>query len=490
MRVGLYQAHFPQLDADRNYALPPLGLGYLAAYARKQLSGVEVFIEHDLDALIAAKPDLVGITFVTANAWIAARQAAQVKEALGCPVIAGGPHISTLPTVLYPAFDLAVLGEGELTFVELLQLFQAEKRFDPASLAKIPGLLYRDPSGALLRSAPRPKIADLDSIPYPDRGEMQGKWTHAVDEVQMMTSRGCPYNCSFCSTVKLWGQMYYHPSDAYVLGEVEQIRRTFNPKIIHFYDDLFIVRKDRTLRILSGLRERGLHNGVQFTCFVRANLLDDELMDAFARTNFKMLNIGFESGSDEVLKKLNKRGTSAERNARAIELGRKHGLQYSSCLILGVPGETRHDILATFDFVRASMDTFGYVEFSMLHVLPGTSVWDEAKARLGVSESNMAGIVLEPEDLVDEERFYRERWPYLNEDKLPREELLNYFFIGQNISRMVWEYARLRQQMNVLHSNAHSPQYVAANISFADMLKAKVRRRLQHFMPIGEPPKL
>src|SRR6185295_3615761 len=185
MKVGLYLACYPELIDTWNYNLPPLGLGYLAAYAKQYVGGVDFLIERDLDEIIAAKPDLVGITFVTYNASIAARQARRIKDALGCPVIVGGPHVSTLPTMLDPAFDVAVLNEGEATFAELLQLFKAERAFKPASLAKIQGLLYRDESGALVKTPCRVSIKDLDTIPFPDRDLMAEKWRRPKREAQL-----------------------------------------------------------------------------------------------------------------------------------------------------------------------------------------------------------------------------------------------------------------------------------------------------------------
>jgi radical SAM superfamily enzyme YgiQ (UPF0313 family) len=488
MKAGLFQAHYPELNVGWNSALAPLGLGYLAAYAHKYVPGVEVAIERDLEALIAAKPDLVGITVTTANASIAVRQARRIKDELGCPVICGGPHPTTLPGVLDPAFDLAVLHEGEATFAELLELYKAEGRFTPQSLAKVAGILYREQGGALATTARRAKITNLDRIPYPDRDQLFRHWQYPGPEIQMMTARGCPYGCSFCSTVKIWGQQYYCNSDEYVLGEIEQIRRRYNPTVLHLYDDLFIVRKARVLRLLKAMRERGLHEGIRLSCFVRSNLLDDEIMDAFARTNFSMLNIGFESGSDQVLKTLNKQAANVERNHRAIELGRNHGVEYSSCFILGVPGETRADIVATFDFVRASVDVFSYVEFAPLQVLPGTNIWQTALQH-GVSEHNLTGVALEPEDLNNEAYFYRQRWPYLNEANIPREELLSYYFIGQNVARMVYEFTMLRRRQRDLGSKLYSPRFVAENVSFADIMRAKVQRKLGRFMPMGEPPK-
>ncbi|MCE5228092.1 B12-binding domain-containing radical SAM protein [bacterium] len=485
MKIGLYLACYPELIDDWNYTLPPLGLGYLAAYVQKYVGGVEFVIARQVDELIAAKPDLVGISFVTYNASIAARDAVKVKQALGVPVICGGPHISTLP-ILDPAFDVAAIGEGEETFAELVTLFKAEGRLEPRSLAKIKGLLYRDESGAVVATPPRPMIQDLDAIPYPDRTLMYERWNRPGREAQIMTSRGCPYNCAFCSTVLLWGTTYRCPSEDYVIGEIEKLRNEYDPKTIHLYDDLFVVRKDRVLKLLAMIRERRLHEGARYTCFVRSNLLDDELMDAFARSGFNLLNIGFESASDAMLKVYNKKSADAGRNQRAIDLGKKHDVRFSSCFIMGGPGEKREDIVATFDFIADNLAQLRYVEFSPLQIFPGTDMWRRVKEMGLRDENNMMGIVFEPEDLASERDYYLKRWPYLNEDNMPREEFYTYLQMGHAMARLVYLFHEQRERGESLEHALRSPEGVAENVSLTDILQAKTKRRLRKILPMGD----
>jgi len=491
MKVGLTLACYPQLVDSWNYNLPPLGLGYLASYGRQYVPGVEFVIERSLDDLIAHKPDLVGITYVTYNASYAARQAERVKEELGVPVICGGPHVSTLPTVLDPVFDLAVLGEGEETFADVLRLFRDRGRLDPADLRNLPGILFRDEAGTLVRTPPRPAIQDLDSIPWPDRSLMYANdrgsgWGSPGREVQIMTSRGCPYDCSFCSTVKHWGTRYRYPTNEYVLGEIESIIRDFSPKLVNFYDDLFVVRKDRVLQILEGIRARGLHQGTEYTAFVRSNLLDDELMEAFAATNFRTLNIGFESGSDAMLKTFNKQASNVGKNQAAVDLGRKHGVRYSSCFIIGGPGEQRADILDTFRFVQENMDALYYVEFAPLTIFPGTQLWQQAAREIGLNDQDLSGVVLEPGDLGDERDFILHRWPYLNAENIPREEFYTYFQLGVNLAKAVWKYHGERRRAESMQADRFSPDRVAENVPIADIVAAKAKRQLRKIMPMGD----
>ena len=146
VKIGLALSCYPQTDSTWSY-VPPLGLGYLASYTKLHAGNVEFVVERHPEDLIQHNPDFVGLTFVIFNYSLAVRQARKIKDALGCPVICGGPHVSTLPEVLDPAFDLAVLGEGEATFAELVRLWNDRKAFRPEDLRSIPGLLFHNEDG-------------------------------------------------------------------------------------------------------------------------------------------------------------------------------------------------------------------------------------------------------------------------------------------------------------------------------------------------------
>ncbi|MEW6236199.1 MAG: radical SAM protein [Candidatus Omnitrophota bacterium] len=487
VKIGLSLACYPQTDAAWSY-VPPLGLGYLSSYVKKYAGGADFTVERRPEELIAHKPDFVGLTFVTFNYSYAAREARKIKEALGCPVICGGAHVSTMPSQLDLAFDLAVLGEGEETFSDLVRLWKERGAFRPEDLRKIPGLLFRREDGNLEQTPKRQAIEDLDRIPYPDRELIQDRWSCRGGLVNMMTSRGCPYDCSFCSTIHHWGRKFRHPSNEYVIREIEEIRVRWEPSEILIFDDLFNVDKKRVVELCRAIRERGLHEGTAFRCFVRANLLDDEVVAALASINNRVLNIGFESGSENMLAKLNKRGCHLSHNEEALRLGRKHGAAYSSCFIMGTPGETREDILANFDFVLSNTDVFDNVSFAPLQVMPMTQVWEWAK-EIGVGEDNLTGIVLEPEDFDDEKHFFMAKWPYLNQKNIPREEFYVYYMIGKKMEKIVDEMTRMRRQIGG-GDGRPDLKYISENVSFSSIAKEKVKRKLRALMPTRRDPLL
>lgn len=480
VKIGLALACYPQTDDTWSY-VPPLGLGYLASYTRKYVDNVEFVVERRPEDLIEHKPDFVGLTFVTFNYSYAAREAKKIKETLGCPVVCGGPHVSTLPVVLDPAFDIAVLGEGEETFADLVRLWHDRHSFPPEALRKIPGLLFYNEDRVLELSPKRPAITDLDSIPYPDRDLIHEKWSCKGGMVNIMTSRGCPYDCSFCSTIHHWGRGFRYPSNEYVIREIEEIRQKFNPSEILIFDDLFVVNKKRVVDLCRGIHQKKLHEGLEFRCFVRANLLDDEVVEALASINNHVLNIGFESGSNDMLFKLKKRGCTVKENEEALQLGRKYGVRYSSCFIMGTPGETREDILANFQFVMENTDVFDNVSFAPLQILPATDVWEWSK-KAGVNEHNMRGIVLEPEDFEDEHDYLMNTWPYLNEENISREEFYVYYMIGKQVEKTINDMTQLRKK--ALKANTPPTlDYVTENIPLSSIIKQKARRRLKTLMP-------
>ena len=483
MNVALLLASYPQLDESWN-SYAPLGLGYLASYAQQRLGGVEFIADHRSGKIIEAKPDCVGVSFTSYNARYAAQEARKIKDALNCPVIAGGIHVSAIPELLDPVFDCGVMGEGEETFVELLRLFQERKALPPAlppaTLAAIQGLAYRNEAGVVVRTPPRPHIEQLDQIGFPDRVLLQKRGPWSPEYVSFMTSRGCPYNCHFCSSKSHWGGRIRYHSVEHVLRECEGIASQFDPRQVFVFDDLFIANKERAKRILSGMRERRLFEGKDLRCFVRSNHLDDEIMQELVATGFRILCMGFESASEPVLEALNKRPRMAFHNRQAVELARKHGALFSASFILGTPGETRDDILETFNFIESNAGVFLDVNVSFLMAFPGSKAWEWANPQ-GITDRAMVDMAISPEDIENEKDAILRRLPYLNEANVPREELYAHLQTARLLAKSVAQSSQLRRDKARLESalaQAHTPQYVAQAVPIRPVLWEKIKRRL------------
>ena len=413
-------------DAHDRSHYPSLCFAYLAAYARQQMPEVRVIVARDAQEAVAARPDLVGFSASSVNIQTAVRQASRIKTKLGVPLMLGGVHLSALPHRLPPPFDLGVIGEGEQTFVELLQAFSDTGKLEPRSLKDIAGLAIRDEQEVVL-TAPRAPIEDLSTIPLPDRSVLGGDWTQA----HVVTSRGCPYTCRFCSSKKLWGALRTFPVET-VLAEVDELVQKYQTREIHFFDDLFAADLSRLTAIADGLLERGYPGKIGFSCTVRAELATEAMFDQLRRLGVRRVTFGAESASPRILKWLKGAGASVEANQRMLDLAHGHGMICSPSFIKGSPGETGDDLLATYDFVLRGIRErkIDYFEVHCLTPFPGTAVWDLARER---------GVVSQEMDF-DELRVPWER-QYLNE-AMPKTSF--YFF--ENLTQVGLRWLGLNQK--------------------------------------------
>lgn len=386
---------------------PPLGLGSIATYL-KEYSGFTntIIIDKDFDdalkILEKEKPDIIGLSAMTMYYGKAIRFAKKLKEnpsLRNSLIIVGGVHISTLPQSLDPIFDLAVIGEGEETMRELMELYinnqNKNHKLTAKNLSKIRGLAFHD-KGKLKMTIRRELIQPLDKIPIIDRNFFSKRYfkksiletKKPVRLTGMMTSRGCPYKCRFCSTSLFWKKLRFN-SVGRVVDEIEYLIKSKNIEFISIWDDLFLVNKFRLRDIVSQMRERKLLGKVKFNGMARANLVDEELCQIAKELGVVFFNFGFESGSDRMIKYLKKDSVSYEDNMRAVKLCNKYGLGVGAALIIGSPTETEKDMRATIDFIKfmKKYSNVDLVWMSIMSPLPGTEMWDIAAKRGKVSNN-------------------------------------------------------------------------------------------------------
>lgn len=378
------------VNLTRNETEPPLGLAYMAAYLREYAGFHDTVIidqEDPMDGLRREKPDLVGVSslsflFPSANAL-----AAKIKREFSIPVIVGGYHISTLPQQLKDSnFDVGVIGEGEQTITELVQLFVEKQAFTVEDLRRIPGLVFRNEQGESEMSEVRPLIEPLDRIPLPARDLLKLRECYLVPRkagfgrigvyAAMLTSRGCPYKCAFCSPQVFW-RKFRSFSVERVLHEMEFLLDEYKLDGIMIWDDLFIANKKRLAEVVAEVERRNIHKRIQFCVFGRANLIDEETVKLMQRMNVKAVSFGLESGSERILEYLKKGSVTVEDNYRAIKLCKQHGMRTIGTFIIGSPDETEEDIQKTFDLIRSPDLDQGVI--CHLKPLPGTEIWDHAK---------------------------------------------------------------------------------------------------------------
>ena len=272
---------------------------------------------------------------------------------------------------------MAVIGEGEITFVDFLKSYIKNQSLNYEELKTINGLFFKY-NGDFFRTKNREVISDLDSLPHPVIEELP--FYNPSNAICLVSARGCPYKCSFCSSAK-FAQNYRSLSTDLIIGQVDYWVNQKNARHIIFYDDLLIANKKKLNEIVTKLEERGILGKCIFNCQVRANLITNDICQLLKKMNVTEVGMGVESFNDKVLRYYNKSGCTAEINQRAIDLLHKYGINVGTGIILGAPIETKEDIVVT---LRAIFKNFkeGKITKPMWYMLRpflGTRIWDIAE---------------------------------------------------------------------------------------------------------------
>jgi anaerobic magnesium-protoporphyrin IX monomethyl ester cyclase len=388
--------------------LMPLGLASIATYMRQHDPSVDIRI---LDANCQdiynafTDGDIVGIGAVTQDIHRAVHYAEFIRGRSKAKLILGGVHVSTHRTLPEP-FDIGVIGEGEATMLELSSLAE----FAPAELKKVKGICYKEDSD-LVFTEDRDLIHPLDLLPIPDRdffdigyymNKVQIIPYHTGISLTILTSRGCPFKCVFCSTSVHWKKLRSFSAER-VIEEIELLIKKYKAEIVHIFDDLFIADKKRFLKIHKLIVEKGL-NKIKYMCLVRADLLDDSMMQMLKEMNVVVTGVGMESGSDRMIKYLKKDTSSLEENERAIELSTKYKIPTMGSFMIGSPHETEDDLRQTLEFIRKfRRNPYFSPLVYVASAFPGTELWSYAKNK-GINVEDYDKIVMDlpgrKEDLI------------------------------------------------------------------------------------------
>lgn len=378
---GLKLAFFNIADFNLKSRFPSLGLAYIASYLRrysdfKDISILEGDVAYKLRKI---KPDLIGISSVTQTFKEACSVARLIKsEYKNIPIIIGGHHITALPHTLPQVFDVAVLGEGEETMRQLLEVI-AKYGIQTGGLSAIEGIAFHDGDKVII-NRPRKFIENLDYIPYPARDLLSN-----IRFSSMITSRGCPYKCIFCSSVKFWGRRARFHSPEYVLNEIKELLMKYRSIHISIWDDLFIANIPRFRIICDLIEKERINKKVSFGCALRSNLVTPELCSLMKRMNIKRVSIGFESGSQKILDHLKCSSVTVEQHLKAVELCKAYGIFVTGTFMIGNPDETEEDLKETLRLIKR-LKLSGGGSISLAAPLPGTDLWEYAKQKKLVSD--------------------------------------------------------------------------------------------------------
>jgi anaerobic magnesium-protoporphyrin IX monomethyl ester cyclase len=334
-----------------------IGLAYLAAVLKKNGHEVTVIdclaLEMDHEKLKAKlssfEPDVVGITSMTPMIQSTLLSARVAKEARPDAIVAlGGPHATFMDKQILEqetAVDVVVRGEGEQTLLEIVQ-----NAAEPKSLHKIDGITFRS-SGQIIQAPTRPFIQKLDELPYPaydcfplNRYRLFGKLF-----LPIITSRGCPFQCAFCTTSRMFGKEYRMRSPKNIVDELEFLKNTYGADAFTFYDDTLTLDKNRIFKICEDIKARKIN--LPWDCQTRVDQISREVLVKMRETNCQQVFFGVESGCQEILDAVKKR-TTVEQNEKAIKLAKEVGLFVAISIMIGYPGETADMLKHTLDFIR------------------------------------------------------------------------------------------------------------------------------------------
>jgi anaerobic magnesium-protoporphyrin IX monomethyl ester cyclase len=324
-------------------------------------------------------PDVLGIQVYTdfvASAFYTAKICKELKPE--CSVVMGGPHISVKAEEVLKIcqdVDYLVIGEGEVTFLELLDFIS----IGSPSLHSIDGISYKF-KGENRQNKPREVLQNIENYPFPDRSLLMNKHYYSSEDMGLiMTSRGCPYKCTFCVTER----QLRRRSIEDIIEEMKEVHALFGTTQFTFKDDCFTTSKKRVEIFCEMLIASDLT--VSWECNSRVDQINEQLLLKMKKAGCIFIKVGIESGSEKILKYINK-GVTIEKMLDAARLFRTVGIHWTGYFMIGIPGETEQDILKTLDFMYQLKPNFAY--FGVYQHYPGSEMYYEG-IKKGLVNSEM-----------------------------------------------------------------------------------------------------
>ncbi len=391
------QGYFAERWQDSS--MPSLGVLSMAACLEREGIDVHTLPAHMLKMEIAdvvghvveEKPDIFGLTITTENRLEAFELAREVKKARPeTLIVIGGPHcLATADDTLIhiPEIDIVVSGEGEETIVELVRAVEAGSLPKAGGSAKefkkVTGISFRD-EGNIVSTGPRMKINDLDSLPMPGRHledmalynlniEVPGKGK--LPAVNLMTSRGCPFDCNFCATPVNWGRKVRGHSPERVIAEIELCIDRYGAEVVWFYDDTMNYNPKRLETICEMMIERKLN--LNWFCEVRVDALERRLFEKMVEAGLYHVGFGIESASERICQDIIHKKATLKQAMDVIDWSNEAGIIANPFFVFSHPTETWEEAKETLELAE-SLEGKAMRSMAILHVYPNTQLWSRA----------------------------------------------------------------------------------------------------------------
>ena len=476
--------------------MPPIGIMQLASWLDKHGHSTALHdclgpyapptIAENGEIVLATDPEMVGFSATTSGFMDAIEMATYIRERRPeIKIVFGNVHVSSLGAPIleeFPEIDYLVIGEGEGALLNLA---------DGKPLKDIGNLIYRDDQGKIIANPRRDRILDLDELPFPAYEKLAG-FPHAYHlplfayekryGATMITSRGCPYTCSFCDRT-VFERLYKTNSAQYTYDHMKYLRDNFGVYHINMYDDLFTAKKQRVMDLCDLLIENPL--GIQWNCAIRTGHTSDEMLLKLKQAGVLMVSMGVESADPDMMER-HKAGVTLDAVRSTVQQIHAAGMRAKGLFIFGMPGETPETVKITSDFILSlELDEMNMTKFSPLH---GAPIWAECA-------SGVSGDFIEDWRLMNCLNFV-----FLPAGFSSREEMdalynwhVKRFYDSKGYRRRfakrLWAH-----RWSLWHILKHLPETIAAARYFsankAQLEKAKREFSLHPRQPIGMQPML
>jgi len=388
--VTLVYPFFRPKPDKSTFRFPPLGPGYIVSYLRQHgvsasLVDCTFLTENEaLQRVIETKPKIIGIYSMFSMKDPALHMARHLRN--HCEMlVTGGPLPTLRPLDFLNDFDVVGVGEGEATMLELAEAAEGRR-----ALLAVEGIVYKKKGSEtrILQTPPRELMKDLDSLPFPVRDQLDNeaykrhyKEKFGYSTTSIITSRGCPFRCDFCSRA-VFGHEFRTRSAINVVDEMESVK-ALGYERVWFSDDCFTLNKKRLLGICDEIISRRLD--LDWECLSRVDTIDHGTARRMKKAGCVRVFFGLESGNDAVLALMNKQA-SAKEAKNAVLITKAAGIQVGAFFIVGYPGETDVTILDTLRF--ASSLPLDYLSFSVPYPIPGTALYERVKGDMVFEDFN------------------------------------------------------------------------------------------------------